>query len=263
VCNPLLAWEVAGQGHNDGVMILFTLLFVVALQRGRPWAAGAWLLLALAAKTAMLPVAFFFALSCLGPVRARGYVVLCVTGCLALVALWWAYPSLALPLGYAVSAPAAARRLMNSIPALIFTTAQLRGDRLALAAYRTYWLGALLVVVAVAIAYGRKMTDGRAVIEYGFRFLLLLVLVFSPNLQPWYFAWPLPLAAFSENAGLQRFLVLASAAFLALYPALQTIPAGITAAALLTILIVRYRRNLGPDLGMPGSPTHVVVEGTR
>ena len=133
----------------------------------------------------------------------------------------------------------------------------------SVAASRAYWLGALLVVAAVATVYGRKIADGRAVIEYGLRFLLLLMLVFSPNLQPWYFAWLLPFAAFSENSRLQRFVVLASTAFFALYPVLQTIPAGITAAVLLAILIVRYRRNLAADLDAPGSPTHVVVEGTH
>ena len=37
--NPLLAWEVSGQAHNDGVMLLATMAFVWALAARREWLA--------------------------------------------------------------------------------------------------------------------------------------------------------------------------------------------------------------------------------
>ncbi len=54
--NPLLAWEIGGQAHNDGVMLLATTVFVWAALAQRPWTAVLSIAVAFYAKLAVAPV---------------------------------------------------------------------------------------------------------------------------------------------------------------------------------------------------------------
>ena len=253
ICNPLFLWEVAGQGHNDGLMILFTLLFVVALVRRQVWWAGLCLILGILGKSAVLPVLFFLTTYLMGRLRERYYWWFCGAAAAAFAALLWLYPKMDLPMGLSsAGAAVVATRLINSIPYLLFTFSLPMGEAVALTVYRVYWLASLVVVAAVAVRYGRKVTDPQALFEYSFRYLLLLALVFSPNLQPWYFTWALPFAIFTGSEPLERFLVLASLAFFMLYPALQSVPAGLLALACLVLLLTRYRTDLDLFVRLPG-----------
>jgi hypothetical protein len=54
--NPLLAWEISGQAHNDGIMLLGTAGFVWAAATRREWLAWLALCLAFCAKIAIAPV---------------------------------------------------------------------------------------------------------------------------------------------------------------------------------------------------------------
>ena len=54
--NPLVAWEISGQAHNDGVMLLATTIFAWAAWRRKPWTAVLSIAIAFYAKLAVAPV---------------------------------------------------------------------------------------------------------------------------------------------------------------------------------------------------------------
>jgi hypothetical protein len=239
--NPLLLWEMAGQGHNDGLMVLFTLLFVVLLRDGRSWMAAACLVVAVLAKSAVLPVFFFLAVSRLPRFRARYYGLACGAGLVAAVAVAWVFPDLLLSVGAPVSGYDVSKRLINSVPDLVYRAARLFSAGTASTAYRVYWAASLAFVAALVIRLGRRTTGPQAVVESSLRALLALVLAFSPNLQPWYFIWMLPFAVYSTSEPLRRFVVSASAAFLMLYAAPFNVPTWTLAVLSLVAFVLVLR----------------------
>ena len=58
--NPLLAWEVTGQGHNDGLVVLGVTAALLLARRQRPWMALAAFDFALYAKLGAAPVLGLF-----------------------------------------------------------------------------------------------------------------------------------------------------------------------------------------------------------
>jgi len=241
--NPLLLWEVAGQGHNDGLMVLFTLLGLHLLRRDRAWLAATCLMLGILAKLAVIPTLGFVVISRFWRIRERYYGWACAAAGLTVGVLVWRRPDLALTLDAPFAGHDVAARLINSVPHLLFNTARLADSAYAVVVYQVYWAVSLAAVAAVMIRYGRRTTGPQAVVEHSLRTLLLFVLAFSPNLQPWYFTWMVPFAIYSTSESLKQFLVLASAGFLMLYAA----PINVTSWALAVVSLCAFLAVLGRE----------------
>ena len=234
--NPLVIWEIAGQGHNDGVMVWLSLLAVAFVARGNVVVALAAMTAAVLTKSAVAPALALFVFFSLGALRERFYWALCgVAGTVAAVAVWTS-PKLAMTLGMAGDVAHLEPRLINSVGYLVFTIARLAGDGVGLGVYRAFWLASAVLLAALGVVYGRAARSPQAVSAGALRLLLLMALVFSPNLQPWYFTWLVPFVVGAEPDGLSGFVAWASMAFFALYPIQQSVPSSLLAAAALVLL---------------------------
>ncbi|MEO7631959.1 MAG: hypothetical protein ABIU20_01070 [Blastocatellia bacterium] len=220
--NPLLLLEQIANGHNDGVMILFALLAILALQRRSDWWHVAAIVFALLSALVKLPGLF---------------LCLVVVVYLARNREWRA-------LSYSVSICAA---LLLTLGLTLFPT---RAALLSLTNAGNYTKNSLHSIVTV---YGEKLSDWIgaswdydtlyvldrrvfSVLFFGFclwrlskifelndlvgelAYLFLALLTgYAAWFFPWYVAWLLPLAAFTESLRLRWAIVAFSCSALALY----------------------------------------------
>ena len=193
--NPLLAWEVAGQAHNDGVMLLATAGFLWALAERREWLALLLLTLGFAAKFAVAPLLLLYLLWLLRRSFWRG-AAMAVAAAALVAALfapaWSGAATLAGPGFAAVPAPDHVVNSLGSIPldlARFFLPAALRPLFLAWSVVT----GLLLVVSALRCAW--RTTTLEAALRYALVFTLLYECLGMLWYEPWYATWLLPLAA--------------------------------------------------------------------
>ncbi len=239
IANPLLLWEVAGQGHNDGLMVAFAFVAVALVYRRRgTWSAFS-LFVGMLVKSAVAPALFFVAAWRLPRLRGRYYAAACLAGAALAGLALQVTPGLLLTINAPLREADVATRLFNSVPALLYYAAGLAGPAAALGAYRIYWTLSVAGVAAFVIHAGRRTETPQDVVEHSLRALLLIVIVFSPNVQPWYFLWMLPFAAHSESEALRGLVVFASAGVLLLYAAPLALPTWLLASGLwLSLLTV-------------------------
>ncbi len=220
--NPLLLLEQIANGHNDGVMILFVLLAILALQRASDGWHAAAIVFALLSALVKLPGLF----ACLVVVvylarnrewRALGYgFSICAVILLALRLTL--FPTTAAIL----SLTNAGNYTKNSLHSIVTVYGETLGN----------WLGTdwdydtlyamdrrIFAVLFLGFCLWRltkivQLND--LVRELAYLFLVLLI-GFAAWFFPWYVAWLLPLAAFTESARLRWAIVAFSCTALALY----------------------------------------------
>lgn len=202
--SPLLAWEISGQGHTDGLLALLLMLFVLAASSGRELAA----VLALAAGTWMKVT--------ISPILALYLLFLLRTIGLRAVA----YGFVALFLGVALMVP-----YLNGFPGLGPLLSVVQGTRSHslgdLIAMMLTPLGPGVQALVVRISYFVCMavcavifgvTALRArTLDHLFRGCLLFFLVWDltvPLFQPWYATWLLPFAIADRDPAWQRVIAL-------------------------------------------------------
>jgi hypothetical protein len=192
--NPLLIWEIAGQAHNDGVMVLALMGFVWAASRQREVAAVVLLVLAVCAKYAAgavlgLYLVFLFRRA---PLRAVALgLVAAGLSVLLMLPYWTGSSSLQGPAATLGGDPT---RVAGSLAGFVVYLAGSFGPSAAQRIYLLCLIGgtALLVLVfAYALLRTRTLED---VFHYSLVTLLLYCLVATPWFQPWYATWFLPLA---------------------------------------------------------------------
>jgi alpha-1,6-mannosyltransferase len=193
--HPLVLKEAMASAHPDALVALFLLLTLVAWQRGRAVAVGVWLGVAVATKVAALVV---LPLLLWAPTRGRQ------------AAAAWA-------LGVVVSCA-----LSTTLLYLPFVT-EGRSDAAALAIFGTSWrfnpllyriVEAALPAAAARPAAALLLAAGLAILAWRWRqrlrcepqalppldAALVLLLLLSPVVNPWYWLWPLALAVWMRRA---------------------------------------------------------------
>jgi hypothetical protein len=210
--NPLLVYEVSGQAHNDGVMVLGLMLFVWAALAERELLAAACLALALYAKFAVAPVfglylVFLFRRS---PLKAAAAAALVAgLGAVLFLPFWHGMATLAGPL---TTISGDVTRVSRSYTDLLCSIGELcGGERGRLWAYRLCWaLGtAFLLILA-----GRAITRVRSVesvLRESLVYLLCYGLIAAPWYLSWYETWLLPLALVDRDVRLRRLVAIYTA----------------------------------------------------
>jgi alpha-1,6-mannosyltransferase len=217
--NPLILLEQLANGHNDGPLILFGLLAVLALQRGRGALAVSLALLSALVKTAGL---FWFIGIVVLLIRQRRWrgLVLGITSSLAtFTVVCWVFP------GYATQLAVMSTQWQYTEDSLHSVLIGGAGTLLRIL-NRTWEYDDLFMVdrlifsmlfIAMCAKRFAMIRDIVSLIHELALVLLLLLLGYASSLYPWYVAWLLPMAALTDSGPLRRTILVFSLSVLALY----------------------------------------------
>jgi hypothetical protein len=192
--NPLLAWEVSGQAHNDGVMVLAAMAFVWAVEARREWLALVLLTIGFVAKLAVAPLLLLFLCWVLRRsvprAAAMGAVALAVV--VGLYASAWKGPStLAGPRFAALPSPG---HVGNSLGSLPLDAARLFLPVASEPVFLIWTIAAGVFLAARGLRYAWRATTLETVFRDALVFTLLYECLGMLWYEPWYATWLLPLA---------------------------------------------------------------------
>jgi alpha-1,6-mannosyltransferase len=220
--NPLALLELVGSAHNDGLMMTFVLLGLwVLISSSRWWLALALLWLGALVKWVPIVLAVCLSIIWVRPLpewRSRAVRALGIAAMFAAITLILFGPWMDLrdPSALIASASAGGERYVNSVADLPTTYIavrwvdphghDLRAAETAIRAWSALLVRALFAVYVLIelVHLWRSRVDVRAAIETTTRILLVGLLLVSTQVLPWYFVWPLTLAAvlgLSSEAG--------------------------------------------------------------
>jgi alpha-1,6-mannosyltransferase len=217
--NPLILLEQLANGHNDGPLILFGLLAVLALQRGRGALAVSLALLSALVKTSGL---FWFAGIVVLLIRQRRWrgLVLGITSSLAgLTVVCWVFP------GYATQLAAMSTQWQYTEDSLHAVLIGGSGTLFRML-NRTweyddlFWVDRLIFSALFIVVCARRLASIRDIVSLIRELalvLLALLLGYASSLYPWYVAWLLPMAALTDSGPLRRTILVFSVSVFALY----------------------------------------------
>ena len=243
--NPVFVWEISGQSHNDGLMVLAILLGVYFLLLDRTWAALGALVIGALVKVATIPILGL--LLCLELRRRPSHGIrMLVTLIGAGAALWGLWPTVPATLAaLATNTEVDPYRITNSIAWLIHTAAGYAGSEMQAVAFRTWSAITGLVLLLVGVRAALRTRTPEDLLREALGFLLVLLFL-APQFQPWYIAWILPLAMVSRERAVPGFVALVSILFVAQYPITHRLVGSVT----MVFVLWTYVRTPG----VPGIP---------
>lgn len=206
VCNPLLIWEMIGNAHNDGLMLLGGLVAIWLLARG----ADRLVLPAVAAGALVkLPIAAIAPVLLLVTWR-RGRVA-AVQGMLLAVALlvvcYW-------PVWHGLSTltPLGRSNLFTTSPGSVLREVlqPLTGAVLAAEVARALAYGAFAAVLLIILRRAWRTTSAREAAGLAYATVMAALLVAITWFQAWYLVWPFGLGAVLTSPARSREVVLLS-----------------------------------------------------
>jgi hypothetical protein len=203
--SPLLAWEIAGQGHVDGVMALSMMLFVWAATERREMAATLWLSLGALAKLSFAPILALYLLFLL---RSRGprVAALCGSAAAAMGALLM-LPYLRGFVGLTPVLNVARGTHSHSLGDLLALAVTALGPAAQDSAVRATFI---LCIVCCTVAFGTTALFAKTLRQL-LRGSLVFLLAWDmtvPLFQPWYIVWLYPLAIADHEPGWHRLVCL-------------------------------------------------------
>ncbi len=217
--NPLVVFEFAGNGHNDGLLILFLLLGLGFLARRRDRLGVVAVVLSVGAKytsVLVLPLVLWWTTRALPLGRRLLAVGAAGAGALLAVALlylpWWRGADTLGPIIYWLSTPlyahhpplAVALWLRDLLAQGLGLTPE-DAESLALGVVRQLGRLGFLVYLAVEAWRLRQASDLPAACA---RVLVVFLLAVNTWVLAWYYTWPLALAALSPLGSRTAWLVL-------------------------------------------------------
>jgi hypothetical protein len=197
--NPIVLLELAGNAHNDALMVTLLLLSMLPLTasqvRERHWLSAIVLATASALiKFTTAPVVAFYAVA---GVRRWTTGIVAVAAIAALSTfLWWPYLHVS-EMADVVRAASSRDLMINSIPDLVAGSGAQFGVPLDSARMWSRLVCALLYagVVVWDVRRVRRLRTPSAVLEASARALLLLPLLVLTWVWTWYFTWSIAVAA--------------------------------------------------------------------
>lgn len=207
--NPLLAWAVAAQAHNDGLIVLASLTFLWALQRDRDVLATLALTLGTMTKFVLGPLLAVYLFVVWRSSIRRAISLGALSAVVSALLMWPWWPGLHSLLSYSqpVGLPADTIHSAASIHWVVFRM-QRWADVSEQAIWVTYrmWTsvgwGLVLVLFSVLAWRASKKT-----LAHVFTMVLLSIIGTVVWLMNWYFLWPLPFAIVEKDQRWQRFVL--------------------------------------------------------
>jgi hypothetical protein len=217
-CNPLILLELAGNGHNDAVVIACTLGALLALRRERPAAA-----LALASLGAMskLPAIVWTGGIAMLLYRRRAWNSLAygsaIAGILLLIVVFWPGAFASLTVG---SSQWHYTEDSLHMVAILTATAVSRAHDWSWDYMEAFRVDRIIATALFLPFVGWLLSgirdDADLIRECGY-LLLALLLLYASAVEPWYLTWLLPVLALTHAATQRRVILTAGPSLLALY----------------------------------------------
>jgi hypothetical protein len=193
VWNPLLLWEMVGNAHNDGLMLLGGLVGVWLLARGSDR-----LVLVAVMAGALVKIPILAIAPVLMPVLFRRSWAAAAEGLLLALALaaacyvpFWHGPETLTALGRT------GQDLFTASPASVlrYGLAAMLGDELAATLARAIAYCSFLLVLLLILRRAWRARDARTALSLSYATLLAALLLAITWFQAWYVVWPFGLAA--------------------------------------------------------------------
>ncbi len=204
---PLVAWEVPGQGHNDGLLLLFLVAFVAAAARDRPFLATAAVAAASSIKWPIAPLLCLYLIVVGRSSWRRAALLALMSAGIFLAAGAPEWRSINLRAVYAVLG-ADPRRHAHSLIDLVALVLDRLGQPSATSlAVRVLSTASMLLCLAVL---ARTAVRARSLVDLGRGYLLFLLALYltAPWFQPWYTCWALPFLLVEPDPRWRRFVAL-------------------------------------------------------
>jgi hypothetical protein len=233
--SPVAVWEIAGQAHNDGVLVLAMIGFVWAAYRDRQWLAVLCLTVALYAKLAAVAILILYLVLVFRGHRTRAIAMTLLVATIGVVAMrpyWHGIASMGGPiatLGGQVS------RTSRSFADLAVGAAVPFGKVAQTIVYRVFWLGGASWLILLLVRAAMQVKTVQAVMHYGSVVFCGYCLVAAPWFQPWYVTWLLPLALAHHDSRWQQ----NTALYAALTPVQYFLQADPITTILINIVVIR------------------------
>jgi alpha-1,6-mannosyltransferase len=217
--NPLILLEELANGHNDGPLILFGLLAVLAVQRGRGGLAIVLALLSALVKTSGLFWVAGIVVLLIQQRRWRALILGMTSSVAALGVVFWAFPGSATQLAVMSTQWQYAEDSLHAV--------LIGGSGTLLAMLNRTWeyddlfrVDRLIFSALFVVVCARRFASIRDVVSLIRELalvLLALLLGYASSLYPWYVAWLLPMAALTDSGPLRRTILVFSVSVFALY----------------------------------------------
>jgi hypothetical protein len=210
-CNPLVAWELSGQAHNDAILVLGFCGFLYGAARNHWQLAAGSLALSLCTKPAAVPFVGLAILWQLRKSRSRALMLALVSAgaAIALYFPFWAGPSTLSAILRELRADP--EHLTHSLTAVLYSLFSVE------IVYRALQIASMLLLLWLAFRACLRTLSleetarGAAVFYMGYGLLA------APWFQPWYITWPLPLLLVARDTNLQKIAAVWSALALVQY----------------------------------------------
>jgi hypothetical protein len=198
--NPLLPWELSGQAHTEGLVLIGLLAFVWAAMRGREWLAALGLACAVYAKMVLAPLFCLYLCFVLRrrPLRAIAMgAMVAALGVLLMAPFWEGAGTVQRPMATLVAdSTLTARSLTDFVVWLV----QPLGDQVKRDVYWVALAIGTLLLGSFGIRAALRARSLQQVLRDGLVFFLLYDLIAAPWFQSWYMLWLLPLALAEEDS---------------------------------------------------------------
>jgi alpha-1,6-mannosyltransferase len=198
--NPLVGWELLAQGHNDGLVVFFSIVFLRALDDENEYLAAIALTLGSLSKFVLAPILMLFlwvvARRNLGRALLLGGLVLLLA--VALYAPTWSGEATTTTWMRMIRQTGAtgAVRYTTSLTAVVSKLLHALHAPSAIddASYNAFVWTSRAVVLACGVFFVVRLRDVR---ELGFASLVVFLAILSTAtiLAPWYITWMVPFAA--------------------------------------------------------------------
>lgn len=233
--SPVLVWEIAGQAHNDGVLVLAMVGFVWSAFRSRQWLAVLCLTGALYAKPVALVILILYLILVFRDHRKRAIamaLLVATIGVVVMIPYWHGIASLSGPiatLGGQVS------RTSRSFADLAVGAAMPFGEVAQVTVYRVFWLGGAIWLLVLLACAAMQVKTVEGVMYHGSVVFFGYCLVAAPWFQPWYVTWLLPLALAHHDVRWQQ----NTALYAALTPVQYFLQADPITTIAINIIVIR------------------------
>lgn len=207
--NPLLAWAVAAQGHNEGLLVLFSLIFLWAMQRQYDVVATVALTLGTMTKFVFGPLVAVYLLVTGRASMKRALLLGALCAALSVILFWPWWPGLQTLLSFSQpkGLPADTIHSAASMHWVIFRLQSHLGmsEKTMQTTYHLFsGVGKICAGMLFLVLAPRASIK---TLPHVFVIVLLSLIATSVWLMNWYFLWPLPFAIVETDRRWQRMVL--------------------------------------------------------